>query len=104
MSNCYPIAGLPAPCWSSHFNITEYLTSLKAELQRGGVAGLVVSMLELATVDGTQPASADEEQWIPLHREVSSDRVASLILQLIEDDQITGEPVSIDGGLTMRVA
>jgi len=44
------------------------------------------------------------EQRIPLRREGTSEQVASLILQLIENDYITGETVSIDGGLTMRVA
>ncbi len=44
------------------------------------------------------------EQRIPLRAEGTSEQVASLILQLIENDYITGETVSIDGGLTMRVA
>lgn len=44
------------------------------------------------------------EQRIPLHKEGTSEQVASLILHLIENDYITGETVSIDGGLTMRVA
>ena len=44
------------------------------------------------------------EQRIPLQKEGTSEQVASLILQLIENDYITGETVSIDGGLTMRVA
>lgn len=41
---------------------------------------------------------------IPLHREGTSEQVASLIRELIANDYITGETVSIDGGLTMRIA
>ena len=40
---------------------------------------------------------------IPLHREGTSDQVASLIVELVSNDYITGETVSIDGGLTMRI-
>jgi NAD(P)-dependent dehydrogenase (short-subunit alcohol dehydrogenase family) len=43
------------------------------------------------------------ENRIPLHREGTSSQVASLIRELITNDYITGETVSIDGGLTMRV-
>jgi len=41
---------------------------------------------------------------IPLHREGTPEQVASLIRELIENDYITGETFSIDGGLTMRIA
>jgi len=41
---------------------------------------------------------------IPLHREGTPEQVASLIAELIGNDYITGETVSIDGGLTMRIA
>ncbi len=44
------------------------------------------------------------EQRIPLRREGTSEQVADLILELIRNDYITGETVSIDGGLTMRIA
>ena len=40
---------------------------------------------------------------IPLHREGTAEQVASLIRELITNDYITGEVVSIDGGLTMRI-
>ena len=40
---------------------------------------------------------------IPLHREGRPDQVASLIVELVTNDYITGETVSIDGGLTMRI-
>jgi NAD(P)-dependent dehydrogenase (short-subunit alcohol dehydrogenase family) len=44
------------------------------------------------------------EQRIPLHREGTPEQVAELILALVKNDYITGETVTIDGGLTMRIA
>lgn len=40
---------------------------------------------------------------IPLHREGTAEQVASLIRELVTNDYITGETVSVDGGLTMRI-
>ena len=44
------------------------------------------------------------EQRIPLHREGTAGQVAELILTLVKNDYITGETMTIDGGLTMRIA
>lgn len=44
------------------------------------------------------------ENRIPLHREGTSEQVAQVIVMLAENDFITGETVTIDGGLTMRIA
>ena len=41
---------------------------------------------------------------IPLHREGTPDDVAQLAIQLVENEYITGETITIDGGLTMRIA
>jgi 3-oxoacyl-[acyl-carrier protein] reductase len=41
---------------------------------------------------------------IPLHREGTPEQVAEVILTLVKNDYITGETVTIDGGLTMRIA
>ena len=41
---------------------------------------------------------------IPLHREGTPAQVAELILALVKNDYITGETMTIDGGLTMRIA
>ena len=41
---------------------------------------------------------------IPLHREGTPEQVAELILTLVKNDYITGETMTIDGGLTMRIA
>jgi len=43
------------------------------------------------------------ENRIPLRREGTPEQVAELIRELITNDYITGETVSIDGGLTMRI-
>jgi NAD(P)-dependent dehydrogenase (short-subunit alcohol dehydrogenase family) len=54
----------------------------------------------------TMPASVKQnnlENRIPLHREGTPEQVASLILELVTNDFITGETVSIDGGMTMRI-
>ncbi|HWJ73882.1 MAG TPA: SDR family oxidoreductase [Kaistia sp.] len=40
---------------------------------------------------------------IPLHREGRPEDVAALIVQLAENDFITGETVAIDGGMSMRM-
>jgi NAD(P)-dependent dehydrogenase (short-subunit alcohol dehydrogenase family) len=40
---------------------------------------------------------------IPLHREGTPEQVASLIRELVTNDYVTGETVSVDGGLTMRI-
>ncbi len=44
------------------------------------------------------------ENRIPLHREGTSEQVATLIRELATNDYITGETFGIDGGLTMRIA
>jgi NAD(P)-dependent dehydrogenase (short-subunit alcohol dehydrogenase family) len=43
------------------------------------------------------------ENRIPLHREGTPENVATLIRELVVNDYITGETVSVDGGLTMRI-
>ena len=40
---------------------------------------------------------------IPLHREGTAQHVASMIVELVANDYVTGETVSVDGGLTMRI-
>ena len=41
---------------------------------------------------------------IPLHREGTPQHVAELIVLLVKNDYLTGETMTIDGGLTMRIA
>ncbi len=40
---------------------------------------------------------------IPLHREGTVEQVATLIAELVKNDYICGDTVTIDGGLTMRI-
>jgi len=52
------------------------------------------------------PAAVKENNLknrIPLHKEGTSEQVASLIREMVENDYVTGETFSIDGGLTMRI-
>lgn len=44
------------------------------------------------------------EQRIPLGREGTTDQVAEVIQMLVTNDYMTGDTVTIDGGLTMRIA
>jgi NAD(P)-dependent dehydrogenase (short-subunit alcohol dehydrogenase family) len=41
---------------------------------------------------------------IPLAREGTAEQVADLVKQLVTNEYITGETITIDGGLTMRIA
>ena len=43
------------------------------------------------------------ENRLPLHTEGTGDQVASLIRELVENEYLTGETFTIDGGLTMRI-
>jgi NAD(P)-dependent dehydrogenase (short-subunit alcohol dehydrogenase family) len=43
------------------------------------------------------------ENRVPLHREGTPQQVATLIAELVVNDYITGETMTIDGGLTMRM-
>jgi NAD(P)-dependent dehydrogenase (short-subunit alcohol dehydrogenase family) len=44
------------------------------------------------------------ESRIPLQREGTSEQVAELIREIVTNEYITGETMTIDGGLTMRIA
>jgi NAD(P)-dependent dehydrogenase (short-subunit alcohol dehydrogenase family) len=41
---------------------------------------------------------------VPLHREGTSEQVATVVRELATNDYITGQTVVVDGGLTMRIA
>jgi NAD(P)-dependent dehydrogenase (short-subunit alcohol dehydrogenase family) len=41
---------------------------------------------------------------VPLHREGTPEQVATLIAEVATNDYVTGETLTIDGGLTMRIA
>jgi NAD(P)-dependent dehydrogenase (short-subunit alcohol dehydrogenase family) len=50
-----------------------------------------------------EQAAHNIQNRIPLHREGTPEDVAALIVTLVENDFITGENISIDGGMTMRI-
>ena len=54
--------------------------------------------------DGEPPEVKENnlKNRIPLHREGTSEQVASLIREMATNEYVTGETFSIDGGLTMR--
>ena len=54
--------------------------------------------------DCTGDRGDQRNRRIPLHREGTPGQVASLIVELVKNDYITGETFTIDGGLTMRIA
>jgi NAD(P)-dependent dehydrogenase (short-subunit alcohol dehydrogenase family) len=51
-----------------------------------------------------QQVANNIQNRIPLHREGRPDDVADLVKTLVKNDYITGETVTIDGGLSMRIA
>jgi len=54
----------------------------------------------------TMPESVRENNLknrIPLHREGTPEQTASLMLEMVTNEYLTGEVFSIDGGLTMRI-
>lgn len=44
------------------------------------------------------------EQRIPLHREGTPEQIADAIVMMVKNDYMTGDTITIDGGLTMRIA
>jgi len=44
------------------------------------------------------------EKRIPLHRHGKPEDIAQIIVELVHNDYMTGETVTVDGGLTMRIA
>ena len=51
-----------------------------------------------------EQAKNNLDNRIPLHREGTPDEVAQVIAMLTENNFMTGETVTIDGGITMRIA
>jgi len=51
-----------------------------------------------------EQAKNNIDNRIPLHREGTVDEVAQVIAMLAENNFMTGETVTIDGGITMRIA
>ena len=64
--------------------------------------GVIRTRFHDAMTEQTRKHNLDNR--IPLHREGTSEQVATLIRELATNDYITGETFGIDGGLTMRIA
>ena len=62
-------------------------------------------VIRTAFHDAMTPAVKENnlKNRIPLHREGIPNQVASLIREMTQNDYITGETYTIDGGLTMRI-
>ncbi len=52
----------------------------------------------------TEAMRKNDENRIPLHREGTSEQVATSIRELVTNDYITGETFEFHGGLTMWIA
>ena len=63
--------------------------------------GVIRTAFHAAMTPETHKHNLDKR--IPLHREGTPEQVATLIRELVTNDYLTGETVSIDGGLTMRI-
>ncbi len=61
---------------------------------------------EFHTIAGVseEQKSLNIEKRIPLHRNGTPESVAQMIIELVRNDYMTGEMVTVDGGLTMRIA
>jgi NAD(P)-dependent dehydrogenase (short-subunit alcohol dehydrogenase family) len=70
------------------------------------VNGVAPGIVRTRFHEGLSPEQRQRnlEQRIPLHREGTPEQVAQLIVSLVTNDYVTGETVTIDGGLTMRIA
>ncbi len=70
------------------------------------INGVAPGIIRTAFHDHMTPEQKQHnlEHRIPLHREGTPEQVARLIGELITNDYITGETVTLDGGLTMRLA
>ena len=63
--------------------------------------GIIRTAFHAAMPEAVKQNNLDNR--IPLKREGTPQQVAGLIRELITNDFITGETVSIDGGMTMRI-
>ena len=64
--------------------------------------GVIRTRFHEAMTEETKRINLD--QRIPLRREGTTEQVASIVLELVRNDYITGDTVTIDGGLTSRIA
>lgn len=103
------LRGLPnvIPYSSAKGALYQFSRALAAELAEYNIRVNTVSpgMIETSFHKNLTPEGRDNNinNRIPLKRVGTAEEVAELITILIENSYITGENVTIDGGLTMRV-
>ena len=87
--------------------LPQFARALARELADGNIRVNCVSpgVIRTPFQNFLTPAQAENNirNRIPLHREGKSSDVARAILELVENDFITGEELVIDGGMTMRI-
>src|SRR5271157_3375836 len=88
--------------------IPQFARSLARELAEYNIRVNAVSPGVIRTLfqDYLTPEQVldNAENRIPLRRDGKSEDVAAAIVMLVENDFIAGETVTIDGGMTMRIA
>jgi NAD(P)-dependent dehydrogenase (short-subunit alcohol dehydrogenase family) len=87
--------------------LPQFARSLARELSDYNIRVNCVSpgVIRTPFQDILAPGQAENniKNRIPLHREGKPEDVARAILELVENDFITGENLVIDGGMTMRI-
>jgi NAD(P)-dependent dehydrogenase (short-subunit alcohol dehydrogenase family) len=87
--------------------VPQFVRSLACELADDNIRVNAVSpgIIRTPFQDYLTPEQVKNniENRIPLHREGKPQDVAALIAALVTNDFITGETVSVDGGMTMRI-
>jgi NAD(P)-dependent dehydrogenase (short-subunit alcohol dehydrogenase family) len=87
--------------------VPQFVRALARELADDNIRVNAVSpgIIRTPFQDHLTPEQVEKniDNRIPLHREGKPQDVAALIAMLVTNDFITGETVSVDGGMTMRI-
>ncbi|MBI5832291.1 MAG: SDR family oxidoreductase [Armatimonadetes bacterium] len=103
------LRGLPAACCYGTVKaaLHHFTRCLAWELADEGIRvnavcpGITRTDFHLAMT--AEQKALNEEKRIPLHREGQPEEIAQAILALCDNGYITGETLTVDGGLTMRI-
>jgi NAD(P)-dependent dehydrogenase (short-subunit alcohol dehydrogenase family) len=110
MSSVAGIRGIPmhAPYQAVKGAIPQLVRAIAFELADDNIRvnavapGVIRTRFHAGMSDEQRQHNLDNR--IPLHREGTPGQVASAVAELITNDYITGETLTVDGGLTMRIA
>lgn len=70
-----------------------------------GIApGVIDTEFHVLTGMTPEQRQRNVEARIPLHRHGKPEEIASMVVELVRNDYLCGETVTVDGGLTMRIA